>query len=328
MVGRRKRITREANRQFDVALSFASEDRAYVEKVAQALTRMGIRVFYDKYEVATLWGKNLYDHLQEVYQENARYAVIFISNHYAKKLWTNHERKSAQARAFSSNQEYILPARFDNTRIPGILSTTAYVDLAGYAPRKFAEIIKDKVGPIQRFEFFPDEPDLLYESVGVRRKRERESIKFLAEAFFESLKLMTPEEKDLLVAAVESACPAGLPENVHLSIELLSRQIRLPVERITGDFARLDSLGIVSRVYSERGGKDNLCKAKKIVEFKYKPLLADVDIDNATFIIVAMIRTVNEHLCPECRQRAFDHLDFSVLGRLTGYPDDVLENQN
>jgi hypothetical protein len=36
--------------QYDVALSFAGEDRHYVEQVAEILKRKGISVFYDKYE--------------------------------------------------------------------------------------------------------------------------------------------------------------------------------------------------------------------------------------------------------------------------------------
>ena len=35
---------------FDIALSFAGEDRQYVEEVAKVLRAMGFRVFYDKYE--------------------------------------------------------------------------------------------------------------------------------------------------------------------------------------------------------------------------------------------------------------------------------------
>lgn len=36
---------------YDVCLSFAGEDRAYVEKVAAYLINQGVQVFYDKYEV-------------------------------------------------------------------------------------------------------------------------------------------------------------------------------------------------------------------------------------------------------------------------------------
>ena len=50
-------------KKYKVALSFAGEDRDYVEKVASQLVAEGVTVFYDKFEEATLWGKNLFTHL-------------------------------------------------------------------------------------------------------------------------------------------------------------------------------------------------------------------------------------------------------------------------
>jgi hypothetical protein len=131
--------------KFDVALSFAGENRPYVEKVAKYLTEKDIKVFYDKYEKTELWGKDLYVHLEEVYQKKAKYCVMFLSCNYAEKLWTNHERKSAQARAFNEKREYILPARFDDTKIPGILSTVGYIDLRGLKPEEFGKLIIEKL---------------------------------------------------------------------------------------------------------------------------------------------------------------------------------------
>lgn len=131
--------------KYDVALSFAGEDREYVDAVANELKQLGIDVFYDKFETINLWGKNLYGHLQNVYQNQARYTVIFLSEHYAKKAWTNHELKAAQAHAFNENEEYILPARFDQTIIEGILPTVAYINLKNHTPEEFADLIAKKV---------------------------------------------------------------------------------------------------------------------------------------------------------------------------------------
>lgn len=131
--------------EYDVALSFAGEDREYVEAVASELKKQGVRVFYDNFETVNLWGKDLYTHLQDVYQNQAKYTVIFISEHYAKKLWTNHERKMAQARAFSESNEYILPARFDDTKIKGIVPTTGFIDLRRYTPKEFSDLICKKL---------------------------------------------------------------------------------------------------------------------------------------------------------------------------------------
>jgi len=131
--------------KFDIALSFAGEDRQYVDQVATLLKQKGISVFYDLFEEANLWGKNLYDYLSDIYQNQARYTIMFISDAYNKKLWTNHERQAMQARAFQENQEYILPVKFDDTKIPGILPTTGYLDLNSRSPERLVEIIEKKL---------------------------------------------------------------------------------------------------------------------------------------------------------------------------------------
>ncbi len=131
---------------YDVAFSFAGEDRKYVGKVAEILHQLGVKIFYDEYERVDLWGKDLYSHLDDVYQKKSKYCVIFVSQFYKRKLWTNHERESAQARAFQSRTEYILPARFDDTKIPGIRTTRGYIDLRTTSPEEFAEIIAKKIG--------------------------------------------------------------------------------------------------------------------------------------------------------------------------------------
>lgn len=141
------------NYDYDVALSFAGEDRKVVEQFAEQLKAQGLRVFYDIWEQANLWGRDLYQHLDEVYSKKARFCVMFLSTHYAAKAWTNHERKSAQARAFQENDEYILPIRLDDTEIPGIRPTLGYLDLRKVSVEDAAECAVEKVGakkPAQR----------------------------------------------------------------------------------------------------------------------------------------------------------------------------------
>jgi hypothetical protein len=141
---------RDRTADYDVALSFAGEDRTYVEEVAKELVRAGVKVFYDEFEQDKLWGTNLYDHLSDVYQKRARYTVMFISRWYAEKRWTNFERQAAQARAYSESREYILPARFDDTELPGMLPTTGYVPLKERAPSVLAALIVKKLEAASR----------------------------------------------------------------------------------------------------------------------------------------------------------------------------------
>ena len=121
--------------EFDVALSFAGENRVYVEHVAESLKEKGIRVFYDNFEQVNLWGKNLYDYFQDVYRNKAYFIVMFISKYYVEKAWTNVERQSMMSRAIDLKaEEYILPARFDDTEVPGLFPTIGYVSLKGRSP--------------------------------------------------------------------------------------------------------------------------------------------------------------------------------------------------
>jgi len=132
--------------KYDVALSFAGTDREYVEDVAVFLKSFGVKVFYDKFEQADLWGKDLYEHLNEVYKNKAKYTLIFISKEYANRLWTNHERKAAQTRAFKESKEYILPIRFDDTEIPGLNETVGYLDASEFSPKEIAKLFLEKSG--------------------------------------------------------------------------------------------------------------------------------------------------------------------------------------
>ena len=135
--------SRPASAKYDVALSFAGEQRRYVHQVAEALSEKGVTVFYDNFETADLWGKNLHTHLEEVYGRKARFTVMFLSDAYARKVWTKHERKAAQARAATMNADYILPVRFDETRIPGLSAKVAYLKAEDYTPERLSdEIIK------------------------------------------------------------------------------------------------------------------------------------------------------------------------------------------
>lgn len=140
-----RKATPNGAQEYDVALSYAGEDRGYVERVATLLREAGVRVFYDKFEEADLWGRNLADHLGDVYEKRSKFIVIFASKHYAAKQWTNHERKHAQARAIAEQRVVILPAKFDDTEVTGLPNTVGYLDLRKIGPESLVERILQKL---------------------------------------------------------------------------------------------------------------------------------------------------------------------------------------
>ena len=134
--------------RWDVALSFAGAQRAYVEQVAQALQARGLRCFYDADEQIDLWGKYLAEELPAIYGEQAAAVVVFVSAEYAARDWTRLERRAALARAVRERREYVLPARFDDTPLPGLLSDMVTVDLRIKSPQQFAAMIAAKLAAL------------------------------------------------------------------------------------------------------------------------------------------------------------------------------------
>jgi hypothetical protein len=146
----RQRAREKAKREYDVALSFAGEDRDYVEKVAEGLKAAGVSVFYYRFEQVNLWGKDLAEHLGEVYGKNSRFVVLFLSRAYAAKAWPNHEKRFALGRHLADGQSRILPVRFDDTEIAGLPTTVGYLDLRVLTPEKLVELIRQKVDTDER----------------------------------------------------------------------------------------------------------------------------------------------------------------------------------
>lgn len=228
--------------KYDVALSFAGDQRSYVEEVAKRLRDAGVNVFYDDYEKADLWGKDLYSHLDFVYRRASRYCVIFISESYAAKVWTNHERRSAQARAFEENYEYLLPARFDETELSGLPPTIGFLDLREMQPEDLVSMIRQKLGPHRLTPGFPQGPDRLYQALhlhGNKAKVAKEEARRVAHSYYEALCRMTPTERRAVVGAYAFGCIGELPAGIHISLDLLSRMTRMPHVEL------LDALGAV-----------------------------------------------------------------------------------
>ena len=134
--------------RWDVALSFAGAQRDYVEQVARALQAWEVRCFYDADEQIELWGRYLAEELPAIYGEQVAVVVVFVSAEYAARDWTRHERRAALGRAVRERREFVLPARFDDTSLPGLLSGMVAVDLRGRTPEQFAAMVAAKLAAL------------------------------------------------------------------------------------------------------------------------------------------------------------------------------------
>ncbi len=130
--------------RYDVALSFAGEQRWYVCQVASILESNGIKVFYDEFYQSHLWGKDLAEHFQKVYYSDSNWCIMFISKEYVAKGWPTHERKNAIAKEIKVKGGYILPVRFDDTEVPGLNPSIGYQDATKKSPDEIAALFLEK----------------------------------------------------------------------------------------------------------------------------------------------------------------------------------------
>jgi len=115
--------------QYDIAISFAGEDRHIAKSIAEKIKSEGVEVFYDEFKEDELWGRNGYEYFVDVFAHKSKYCLMLISKHYERKVWTTHERRAAQSRAMKDKEPYILPLRLDDTELPGEIHTVFYQDL-------------------------------------------------------------------------------------------------------------------------------------------------------------------------------------------------------
>lgn len=137
--------------KYDVAVSFAGEQRAYVEDVVRGLDLPAGRVFYDADYKAALWGEELTEVFTTLYRDEARYVVIFISREYSEKEWCRVERRAALSRRMRTQGAFILPVRLDSTKlddVSGLLDTIGSLDGVREGVRGVVECLREKLSDL------------------------------------------------------------------------------------------------------------------------------------------------------------------------------------
>lgn len=105
--------TIEANKEYDVFISHASEDKEEVVRpLANALKDKGIKVWYDEFELKI--GDSLRRKIDQGLSKS-RFGIVVISRAFVKKGWTNYELDGLMTKAISG-QQILLPIWHDITK--------------------------------------------------------------------------------------------------------------------------------------------------------------------------------------------------------------------
>ena len=135
--------------RWDVALSFAGAQRDYVEQVAEALKARGVRCFYDADEQIELWGKYLAEELPAgSTASRRRRSWCSCPPSTPRGTGPGSSAGPRSARAVRERREYVLPARFDDTPLPGLLPDMVAVDLRATARSSSPTMIVAKLADL------------------------------------------------------------------------------------------------------------------------------------------------------------------------------------
>lgn len=134
---------------YDVALSFAGEDRAYAEQLRDSLEDRGHSVFYDFAEQHRILGEDVEAYLGPIYASGSRYVVAVLGEMYGIKRWTIFESKNYHDRIDRGEVLFIWSKKVpstptDTARNRGGLEFDPQGDLRGQAIRH-AEVIAKKL---------------------------------------------------------------------------------------------------------------------------------------------------------------------------------------
>jgi len=103
--------------QFDVAISFAGENREVARLIADQLDLLDCAVFYDEYFEANYLGKAWHKSFTQIFGEQARFVVCLLDKHHVEKIWPTFERECFAPRIAD---EAVIPIYLDDTPVPGI----------------------------------------------------------------------------------------------------------------------------------------------------------------------------------------------------------------
>lgn len=103
---------------YDIAVSYASEQKNFVSRVVRILEQEGLHVFYAPDREADLTGHDMIGVFYNVYRYQSLYVACFISEAYLNKDITMHEAKTALVRERHEKRGCMIPISFEGAQIP------------------------------------------------------------------------------------------------------------------------------------------------------------------------------------------------------------------
>jgi len=132
--------------EYDLAFSFAGEDRSYVESVKDACEKLDLSVYYDEDRKLDQWGLSFLAEQRKVYSgAKTKHIVPFISKYYFSKPIPTDEFRAAMME--STKRRYMLPIKLDNSpvSIEYLSADMQYIKSSDFSVTQIAQKLRDLV---------------------------------------------------------------------------------------------------------------------------------------------------------------------------------------
>ena len=208
---------------------------------------------------------------------------------------------------------------YQDLGLPSVISTFAQLDRSSSLTSSCR-----KIGPIERRDYFPREPDRLLEYLKSTTKEQSDLYQRISYQFMETLRRMTPEERSAIFTIFLHGCVAELPDNMHIDIELLRRHTGFTRSKLRRILSGINALGFTSEIWFDKDRDVRHLGVTELVVIKWGPRQSDLP-RNASDIVRAMLVVGMDGLCKKHGLAALERLDFSQLALATYSEDNHLE---
>lgn len=129
--------------KYDIGISYASEQRKYVQQLTDSLDKVGLKYFVDYNEPELLWGAYIPEALRKIYIEESQIVLVILSSEYTEKAYTKFESRIACERELSGDSFLII--KTDDVTLPWLNSTYGFINSSKYSTEEIAILLKKKL---------------------------------------------------------------------------------------------------------------------------------------------------------------------------------------
>jgi len=121
-----------------VSLSYSSQDKAFVERLAKELREAGTGVWFDQWEIKV--GDSIVDKINQGIQQNDYLAIVLSPDSVASD-WVRKELNAALVKELHARRVVILPILYRDCEIPPLIAEKKYADFRRDYSQGFGELL-------------------------------------------------------------------------------------------------------------------------------------------------------------------------------------------